>query len=376
MNRMSDIAYPMLDVKPQTNKIYFKGLNGLRAIAALAVIISHINMTLGQFDLPVLPTLDLAGFGVTIFFSLSGFLISYLLLAEKSVSGSINIHKFYYRRILRIWPLYYFYLMMTVIIAYVATQTAVNTNVFYYLFFVPNVPFVFGGSLQYLAHYWSLGVEEQFYSFWPWVIRYAKNVLLFLIIFIGVFVLLKIAANRIWGGNSLPYTFLYVTRFDCMAIGGIGAWILYDQKNSLHKLIVNHLSEVFAWIILFLVSINRFHILSIIDHEIIAVVTVIVILNQCSNKKPLINLENSFFDFAGKISFGMYVYHPIVIFLLTLLSWKALPELFVLRIGLVYASVIMFTITVSYLSYRYLEKPALVLKEKFTVIKSVNSKYL
>lgn len=373
MKSMSTVSFPTL-VKPQTDKIYFKGLNGLRAVAALAVIISHINMTLGQFGLPVLPTLDLAGFGVTIFFSLSGFLISYLLLAEKFVSGKVDIPKFYIRRILRIWPLYYFYLILTVIVSYFAIHTPVHSNFLYYLFFVPNIPFVFGGILPYLAHYWSLGVEEQFYSFWPWVIKYSKHILLFLIAFIGVFLLLKIAANLIWGGNSLPYTLLYVTRFDCMAIGGIGAWILYYQKDSVLTLMVNQICETGAWIILFFVAINRFHLFSIIDHEIIAGVTVILILNQCGEKKPLINLENSFFDFIGKISFGMYVYHPIVIFMLTFLSWKDLPDLFVLRMGLVYTSIIMLTITVSYLSHRYLEKPALILKEKFTVIQSSNSK--
>jgi peptidoglycan/LPS O-acetylase OafA/YrhL len=161
-----------------------------------------------------------------------------------------------------------------------------------------------------------------------------------------------------------------------MAIGGIGAWIFYYQKNSILKLIVNRVSESIAWIILFFVSINRFHILSIIDHEIIAGVTVILILNQCSDKKPLINLETRFFDFIGKISFGIYVYHPLMILFLSFFSFDALPDLFVLRMMLVYSTIVSLTVTVSYLSYKYLEKPALILKEKFTVIQSSNSNKL
>ena len=90
--------------------IYFPGLNGLRAIAALAVVISHTTLELHKFNLnPFIfgmkddgepRGISLAGFGVSIFFVLSGFLITYLLLEEKN-KQKINIRKFYLRRILR-----------------------------------------------------------------------------------------------------------------------------------------------------------------------------------------------------------------------------------------------------------------------------------
>src|SRR5271155_5691395 len=98
--------------------VYFSGLNGLRAIAALSVVFSHTTTSLNQFGLnPFIygkfpdgttKTTLLAAFGVTIFFALSGFLITYLLLEEKKTK-EINIKNFYIRRILRIWPLYYLY---------------------------------------------------------------------------------------------------------------------------------------------------------------------------------------------------------------------------------------------------------------------------
>ena len=107
-----------------SKSIYFPGLNGIRAVAAIAVVISHITIALKDFGLDphIFGTFDdgkpkgyiLAGYGVSVFFVLSGFLITYLLISEKD-SHSIDIKKFYIRRILRIWPLYYLYLIIAVI---------------------------------------------------------------------------------------------------------------------------------------------------------------------------------------------------------------------------------------------------------------------
>src|SRR6478735_4462608 len=96
-------------------KIHLKGLNGIRAIAALAVVFSHLGLSQLDFGIPTKNSIDLAGYGVSIFFSLSGFLITYLLLIEKERFGDIQIRQFYVRRILRIWPLYYFYLLITLL---------------------------------------------------------------------------------------------------------------------------------------------------------------------------------------------------------------------------------------------------------------------
>src|SRR5690606_24795997 len=111
------------------DRIYLPGLNGIRAIAAFAVVISHTNGRLGEFGLSKLPYWDLAGFGVTIFFTLSGFLITYLLLKERAKTGTIKVRKFYVRRLLRIWPLYYFYLFL--ILAIVGFSALGNTFFMY-----------------------------------------------------------------------------------------------------------------------------------------------------------------------------------------------------------------------------------------------------
>ncbi|MBK8300789.1 MAG: acyltransferase [Chitinophagaceae bacterium] len=186
--------------------IYFPGLNGLRAIAAIAVVISHITLGLEEFDLDphifgTFPDgqpmgLSLAGYGVTIFFVLSGFLITYLLQVEKE-SQAINIKKFYFRRILRIWPLYYLYFFLSVSVAIIYGLGISKTSVVLYTFYAANIPFILGTALPFLSHYWSLGVEEQFYLFWPWVLKKIKHLEIFIISLIIILV-----------GTKLHYTFL------------------------------------------------------------------------------------------------------------------------------------------------------------------------
>ena len=100
--------------------VYFPNLNSLRFIAALLVIVHHveqIRMMFGMENSFENKTIELIGrMGVVLFFVLSGFLISYLLLAEKEFTGEINIKNFYIRRVLRIWPLYFFIIILALFI--------------------------------------------------------------------------------------------------------------------------------------------------------------------------------------------------------------------------------------------------------------------
>jgi len=114
--------------------------------------------------------LDLAGNGVTIFFTLSGFLITYLLLKEKEISR-IKIKDFYVRRVLRIWPLYYLYFALCMITVALFKVQFDAASVPFYLLLAANVPFILNTTLPFLAHYWSLGVEEQFYLFFPHIAK-------------------------------------------------------------------------------------------------------------------------------------------------------------------------------------------------------------
>lgn len=363
------------------NKIYFPGLNGIRAIAAIAVVISHITVGLKEFNLdPFIfgafadgnpKGLYLAGYGVSMFFVLSGFLITYLLQEENSVDR-INIKKFYIRRILRIWPLYYTYLLFAVILMMFYGLKIDFSTLFCYVFFASNVPFILEIGLPFLGHYWSLGVEEQFYLFWPWIIKNTKHLIGLIFILILVLIGIKTALH-IFYPDSLLEKIIHVTRFHCMMIGGLGAILLRNNNTLFLKVGNNKLIQLFCWLIIFLVAINKFHVASFLDNEIISFVTLFIIIGQIKIRNRLINLELGVFDFLGKISYGIYVLHPMVILFFSklLCDWEIES---IYKYITIYIIILAITIFISYLSFNYFEKFFLIFKRKFVVVKSSSSK--
>ncbi|MHB8260748.1 MAG: acyltransferase family protein [Bacteroidia bacterium] len=363
-------------------QIYFSGLNGLRAIAAIAVVFSHTTIELDQFGLNSFifgkfsngnpKSTLLAGFGVSIFFALSGFLITYLLLEEKKAK-EINIKNFYIRRILRIWPLYYLYLLLSILTSLIFDLPFEIKYLLFYIFLLANVPSIFGGIIKLLAHYWSLGVEEQFYSFWPWVIKKSNSILKVTTLICLSLILLKcgLKFNDIYlfqGKMKWMYQIINVTRFHCMLIGAIGA-ILYFQNNSLFLRIINNLiSQAISWLVILLIAINKFPI-TFLDNEFISVITVFLIIGQIQKTNKIINLDIPFFNFIGKISYGIYVIHPLIIFYLSkVMIFSDKSNTF--NYMLVYFSVFLTTIILAYLSYEFFEKRFLSLKEKYSTIKT------
>ncbi|MGB4843034.1 MAG: acyltransferase [Ferruginibacter sp.] len=357
--------------------IYFPGLNGLRTLAALSVVVSHTTLALSKFNLDANffgtfrngepKGLAMAGFGVTIFFVLSGFLITYLLVTEKKLQP-ISIKKFYMRRILRIWPLYYLYLSIAVIVILCFGLELNIRSLFFYLFYAANVPFILNSTIPFIGHYWSLGVEEQFYLFWPWINKKVKNLIPVILALIIILVGTKILLHFLTPGSIFENA-IQVTRFHCMMIGALGA-IFYDNKNKLLLLLSdNKIAQAICWLVILLLIINKFHIASIIDHEIISLVTVVIIIGQIKIKNRIVNLDTKVMDFLGKISYGIYVIHPVIIFLFAKLinQVNIAPPI---KYFAVYTSIAALTIFFSWLSYTYFEKYFMTLKKKFEVVKS------
>jgi peptidoglycan/LPS O-acetylase OafA/YrhL len=161
----------------QTKAFHIKGFDGLRALSILMVLFTHLGWYDTMPDTPFFTALkqSLTGMvGVTMFFTISGFLISTLLLREKQKKGTINYKHFLIRRFLRLLPvLILFY--ATICLLILTNQlhiswAALLISVFYGYNFVPN-------RLYYseLGHTWSLAVEEQFYFLWPWVVLFFKK---------------------------------------------------------------------------------------------------------------------------------------------------------------------------------------------------------
>ena len=339
--------------------------------------ISHTTQSLGELGSnPYLfgatpegsAGLNLAGFGVTMFFALSGFLITYLLLLEKQ-KQSIDVRNFYIRRVLLIHPLYYTYLAIVLVVILAFGMKYSTTALLFYIFLAANIPFITNTTLPFLAGYWSLAVEEQFYLFYPWIVKWIDKLPRFSdrndncghwvkCFFRYVHALL----------GTTPFVFLDVTRFQCMLIGAIGAWHFFRRDTLFLRLTTNIFVQIVSWFVILLIGLNSYHVASIFDHEIVSGVTVCLILGQVGTKKRFINSERNSLDFIGKISYGIYVLHPLVLFAVVMLLNVDLPS--TAKYAFVYLSVTGISIIVAYLSYEYYEKWFLRLKPRFSVVVS------
>jgi peptidoglycan/LPS O-acetylase OafA/YrhL len=369
------------------NKVHFPGLNGIRALAAMIVIIFHTDQWSHYFGIESLGFWDkrMQTYAVILFFVLSGFLITYLLLKEKEQFHKIHYKKFYIRRILRIWPVYYTVLIVGIALLY-AFPTQIQQGpaqdlpitLLFYSALLPNIGFMYGYFPDLIVILWSVGAEEQFYAFWPFLINKSKNVLKGLLIFLFVFLLIKYLAGTgrvsfsLFDLNSI----LFFMPFDCMAIGAIGA-CLYNAKSKLLSVIYHPLIQIASWTwLLYSIFIYPINLPFFIyfDKDYHALVYAILILNVATNEKTLITLENKVFNFLGKISYGIYAYHFIVLFIISLVLRNFIPQIeipFLQRL-ILFGSEIGATILLSYISYTYFESWFLKRKNKYMLIKSSN----
>jgi len=354
-------------------RVYLPGLNGLRSVAVISVLSCHIlYMNIGE---SILINWGIAHYAVTMFFVVSGFLITFLLLKERENQKKIDINKFYVRRILRIWPIYFLYISISIVS--ILIQKDINLfetpSILCYILLSGNFIYFFSThGLQLLEHFWSIGVEEQFYLFWPWSFKFSKDnrSLLFIIVsIIFAYLTIKMIAYIFAKQESNIYMFIKQTRFDCMLIGAFGA-VMYFQKNKIFfNIFSNKILQLISWLLYFLIGFNIIYFPVILAHEIIAVATLILIIGQIY--KPLFSLEIKIFDFIGKISYGLYVIHPIVLYYLSKL-FKGLILNEYLKWTLFVAISIFISIIIAWLSYKYFESYFLNFKKKYTVIKSSN----
>ena len=131
-----------------SSKLYLNNLAGIRVIAALLVVFHHVEQYKAKFGWSNIWShsfvREIGGNAVSIFFVLSGFLISYLLLAEKRKTGEVQLKKFYFRRILRIWPLYFLMLILGILAnIYFYSWSSVSGDVSYFVLFIANVLYYF-----------------------------------------------------------------------------------------------------------------------------------------------------------------------------------------------------------------------------------------
>lgn len=325
--------------------------------------------------------------GVYIFFVLSGFLITYLLLAEKAERQTIALKKFYIRRILRIWPLYYFIVLLSFVVLPLLAQNipALRQETYYYkciaslldapwlplvlfLVFLPNLALKLRPPVAGASQSWSVGVEEQFYLIWPQLIqRIAPRYLLYVfcaIALLPVWVALVGMVSPSLGNAGKAVIGLLPIHL--MAVGGIGGLLYFFHKQRLAGLLTNG----------FLFLINTLLFLALLFFPAVKLLFGFVVMLEILfviQDGFRVNLRNGILDKLGEISYGIYMYHPIVMYL----SFTAVHT-FIGKSGtayhiVVYIVVTLLTFLVSHYSYQYLEKRFIRYKnKKFTIIESGN----
>lgn len=382
-------------------KVYFKNLDGIRFLAAFMVVVHHCIFFKKSYSesYPIVErSIELMGrLGVSLFFILSGFLISYLLLVEKDSKGTISFRNFYIRRILRIWPLYLGYgLILTLfsptVFAWLgmgqeATDWSTKlVNLLFLLFFAVNFQLAFLGDNRGIFEVsWSVCIEEQFYLIWPPLVNFFRNKLGRLLvimfstsIFARVFFYFILPAFYPGGPRDRFLGINYELLFDKLDLFGGGlfiALVYYNRAKYAVTLarffhpVVQIVMTVLA--ILFTVSAVRptdqFLLFGL--HYVCDILYGYVLLAAVA-ENSIYRLETPLLKTLGKISYGIYLFHTAVCQLVLVVFKKVVghPESRIIYDILYPLAGVMVTCVVAWFSYTYYERWFLVRKKKFEAV--------
>lgn len=295
---------------------YIKPLDSIRTIAVLLVILSH------WLPLTYIKIFDLGFVGVNIFFVLSGFLITRILLENKKEAETNNQNKllviknFIIRRSLRIFPIYYLTILILFLISE-KTGTSIKQDFEYYVTYSSNYLFFVKQDWDgKLSHLWSLAVEEQFYLIWPWLIiftnqKYLKHIILSVSIFgiLSNYILVYIFPHHIMLNVLTP------TCFDAFCSGAILAYIMVYKTEDVQTFIrwLSYLAPVCLLIFIFGSLYNFNTILPI--RTLVSVFSLYLIAFTIQYQGSIVHtvlLNNKALIFLGKVSYGIYLYHNFI----------------------------------------------------------------
>jgi len=367
-------------------KIYFENLDGLRFFAFFAVFLNHSLHT----EIPAIKEQPFFHFidelwlhghlGVNFFFVLSGFLITFLLLHEQQLRGKINVGYFYIRRILRIWPMYFFciffgFLLFPIfktLLGQVAQETA---NPWLYMTFLSNFNDMFQKpDSSVLSVLWSVAIEEQFYLCWPLLLYFLPRKT-YLTTFVTIIVGSIVFRSFYCTDKSVLYYHTFSVISD-MAVGGLFAYFSFQKAAFMErfKQISKHWIAIIYVLGFSIVCFN--HVLfahpiaKIFERLILSLFFIFIVLEQNYAHHSLFKVGNfKRISYWGRYTYGLYCLHSIAI-LITLQVSKVLhtnTTIFGVMVLETLASFFL-SLAISWLSFHYFESYFLKLKNRFSFI--------
>ena len=349
---------------------YNRQIDGLRCFAVLGVLVFHFihfeNVFLARFPF---------GQGVNLFFVISGYLITKILLINKEkieeakTTQTKSFKTFYFRRCLRIFPIYYLTIFFLLIINFQNARDVWVWLVTYATnFYISIAHYPYIGSF---SHLWSLAVEEQFYLIWPFLIFFIprKYIEKIIIGFILMALIFKITYYYFFG-YSTAINALTISCADSLGFGALIAyWSLYRESwlSSINKVRFIVLISFLPYIY-FMIYPRQFGVITMVANNFLFSITAFFIVIKASQLQfslvTKLLLENKLALHIGKISYGIYLYHFFMPdFYNQLIEW--FPNHFssgsIFRTPFLFVSSIVF----AECSWYLLEKPVMKLKDKF-----------
>jgi peptidoglycan/LPS O-acetylase OafA/YrhL len=341
---------------------HIKQLDGLRGIAIILVLLVHFY----NFG-TLAPYLYFGWAGVDLFFVLSGFLITGILLHTKHKKGYYRI--FIARRALRILPLYYAVLIVIAILALFINSLAwFRDYQYFYWLHAANYLILQKGFFLPLGHFWSLAIEEQFYLVWPLIVLLCNRrwliIISTLLILLGIY--LRATIDNIYLVYGLPLAHL-----DGLLIGAIMAVLIREYRDTLFK----YIEMIFVctaalffmytagWLIMNRGNSEDAFIKQPFTFTLVSLFFGALMIYSLKSKRLGAFLSGSVLRFFGKYSYAMYLFHPM---LYHFSNWAGGDRLAGIEKLLLNTGLVLLTIAMSYASYHLFEKHFLRIKDRIT----------
>lgn len=374
----------------QHSTVYIPEFDIIRFFAAFMIVIYHSYIAWkGWFGIPgVLSTGDYKSFsgiglhidqflrnlpiGVDIFFFISGYLLTYLLLIEKDKYGKVNIPKFYIRRGLRIWPLYFF---LVALAPFLVNWLGEKQPVYWpTIALINNFHTISTQEWTYpFAHFWSICIEEHFYIFWPVIVAFIPTRKLpFTITLLLAFSWCYKIYTYIFLSSNWYELYLHTfSRMDVILLGGLLA-VFYLKKPfvfKLHWLSITLISVILVILLSFDDMSNYENMLNGVTRRFIYLLLMgLVMMDTLFNpdrKKVLGKFKPILY--LGKVSYGIYMYGNILVLVVIK---KILLQYNIVNIYFYFLIIFVLSLLIPVISYELLEKPFLKLKQKFSLVKT------